>query len=107
MATIIDLLLVALVTIYIVDLSGFTNTFLDFVSGLLNKKVTQLKPFTCSLCMVWWVCLAFLLMSAKLSLPMVALSALLSFLSTPLAQLLIFVRESVLGIANKLLELWD
>lgn len=34
MKTIIDLLLVALVTIYIVDLSGFTDTFLDFVSGL-------------------------------------------------------------------------
>lgn len=107
MKTIIDLLLVALVTIYIVDLSGFTDTFLDFVSGLLNKKVTQLKPFTCSLCMVWWVCIVYLIVVGRFTLSLVAFSALLSFLSTPLAQLLIFVRESVLGIANKLLELWD
>ena len=107
MATIIDLLLVALVTIYIVDLSGFTDTFLDFVSGLMGRKVTQLKPFTCSLCMVWWVCIIYLIVVGRFTLSLVAFSALLSFLSTPLAQLLIFVRESVLGIANKLLELWD
>lgn len=107
MKTIIDLLLVALITIYIVDLSGFTDTILNFASGWYGRKVTEFKPFTCSLCMVWWVCIIYLIVVGQFSLPMVAVSALLSFLSNPIGQMLIFVRESILGLANKLLGLWD
>ena len=105
MKTIIDLILVALVTIYIVDLSGFTETLLKVISAYKGRKITELKPFTCSLCMVWWVCLAFLLMSAKLSLPMVAFIALLSFLSAPIGQLLILIREAFLKVITKLMDL--
>lgn len=105
MKTIIDLILVALVTIYIVDLSGFTETLLKVISAYKGRKITELKPFSCSLCMVWWVCLAFLLMSAKLSLPMVAFIALLSFLSAPIGQLLILIREAFLKVITKLMDL--
>lgn len=102
MQTIFDLILIALVVIYIVDLSGFSDTLLTFVSTWKGRRVTELKPFTCSLCMVWWVCLAYLLMSAKSSLPMVAVSALLSFLSAPIGQLLFLIREAFNSIINKI-----
>ena len=105
MKTIIDLILVAFITIYIVDLSGFTDTWLQFLSAYKDKRITELKPFSCSLCMVWWVCLAFLLMSAKLSLPMVAFIALLSFLSAPIGQFLVFLREGLNKVVNKLMNL--
>lgn len=105
MDTIIDLILVALVTIYIVDLSGFTDTWLKVLSAYKGRTIRELKPFSCSLCMVWWVCLVYLLVSGNLSLPMVAFSALLSFLSYPLGQLLILMREAFLNIINKLMEL--
>lgn len=105
MKTIIDLILVAFITIYIVDLSGFTDTWLEFLSAYKGKRITELKPFSCSLCMVWWVCLAFLLMSAKLSLPMVAFIALLSFLSAPIGQFLVFLREGLNKVVNKLMNL--
>lgn len=101
----IDLLLVAAITIYIVDLSGFSDTLLTFVSSWKGRRVTELKPFTCSLCMVWWVCLTFLLVSAKLSLSLVAYSALLSFLSFPIGQLLLFVREALNTAIQKLMDL--
>lgn len=101
----IDLLMVAVITIYIVDLSGFTETLLKVISAYKGRKITELKPFSCSLCMVWWVCLAFLLMSAKLSLPMVAFIALLSFLSAPIGQLLILIREAFLKVITKLMDL--
>lgn len=105
MKTIIDLILVALVTIYIVDLSGFTETLLKVISAYKGRKITELKPFSCSLCMVWWVCLIFLLVTGNLTLPMVAFSALLSFLSVPLGQLLILIREAFLKVINKLMDL--
>lgn len=105
MKAIIDIILVALVTIYIVDLSGFTETWLSFLSHYKGRKITELKPFSCSLCMVWWVCLIFLLVTGNLTLPMVAFSALLSFLSVPLGQLLILIREAFLKVINKLMDL--
>ena len=104
MKTIVELILVALVTIYVVDLSGFTDTWLKFLSAYKGRKITELKPFSCSLCMVWWVCIAFLLMSAKLTLPLVAFSALLSFLSIPMGQILVLLRELMLCIVNKLMS---
>ena len=104
MKAIVELILVALITIYVVDLSGFTDTWLKFLSAYKGRKITELKPFSCSLCMVWWVCIAFLLMSAKLTLPLVAFSALLSFLSIPMGQILVLLRELILYIVNKLMS---
>ena len=105
MKIIIDLILVAMVTIYIVDLSGFTDTWLKVLSHYKGRKIQELKPFSCSLCMVWWVCLIFLLVTGNLTLPMVAFTALLSFLSVPCGQLLILIREAFLKVITKLMDL--
>ena len=97
--------MVAVITIYIVDLSGFTETLLKVISAYKGRKITELKPFSCSLCMVWWVCLIFLLVTGNLTLPMVAFSALLSFLSVPLGQMMHLIRETILMVINKLQDL--
>lgn len=104
MKTIIDLILVALVTIYIVDLSGFTDTWLKVLSHYMGRKIQELKPFSCSLCMVWWVCLIFSLVTGECSIPVVAFIALLSFLSVPLGQLLMLIREVFLKVINKIMN---
>ena len=105
MKAIIDLILVALVTIYIVDLSGFTETWLSILSHYKNRKITELKPFSCSLCMVWWVCLIYAAIVGNLTIPVVALIALLSLLSVPFGQLLLLIREAFLKMINKLMDL--
>ena len=105
MKAIIDLILVALVTIYIVDLSGFTETLLKVISAYKGRKITELKPFTCSLCMVWWVCLIYAAIVGNLTIPVVALIALLSLLSVPAGQLLILIREAFLKVITKLMDL--
>ena len=101
----IDLLMVAVITIYIVDLSGFTETLLKVISAYKGRKITGLKPFSCSLCMVWWVCLIYAAIAGILTLPVVALIALLSLLSIPLGQLLMLIREAFLKAINKLMDL--
>lgn len=107
MKTIIDLILVAFITIYIVDLSGFTDSWRAALAKALRvKELKQLPPFDCSLCMVWWVCLIFLLVAGKCSIPMVAFSALLSLMSVPFGQLLILLREGFIKLVNKLMEVW-
>ena len=101
----IDLLMVAVITIYIVDLSGFTETLLKFISAYKGRKITELKPFSCSLCMVWWVCLIYAVIVGNLTIPVVALIALLSLLSVPCGQLLILIREAFLKVITKLMDL--
>lgn len=105
MKAIIDIILVALVTIYIVDLSGFTETLLKVISAYKGRKITELKPFSCSLCMVWWVCLIYAVIVGNLTIPVVALIALLSLLSVPLGQLLMLIRDAFLKVINKLMDL--
>ena len=104
MKAIVELVLVALITIYVVDLSGFTDTWLKFLSAYKGRKITELKPFSCSLCMVWWVCLAYLVITSQLTLSLVAFTALLSFLSIPMGQILVLLREVMLHLINKLMS---
>jgi hypothetical protein len=100
----IDLLLVALITIYIVDISGFTKSWRGWCANILHiSHLKPLPPFDCSLCMTWWVCLIYALCAGQLSLWTIAFSALLSHLSNPLGQGLIFIREWITRIFDKLM----
>lgn len=100
----IDLLLVALVTIYIVDISGFTESWRDALARWLKvANLRPLKPFDCGKCMTWWVCLIYAICVGRISLETVAFSALLSHLSIPIGTGLIFIREWINRIFDKLM----
>ena len=98
------LFLVALVTIYIVDISGFTESWRGFIMNRLHiSRMKDLPPFDCGKCMTWWVCLIYALCAGKFNLGTVAFSALLSHLSNPIQQALIFIREWITCKINKLM----
>ena len=104
MKTYIDMLMVAVITIYIVDLSGFTQSWRGLLARALHiKEMRSIKPFDCGLCMTWWVCLVYALVIGQLNLYTIAWSALLSFLSIPIGQVLIFIKEWVCWVINKLM----
>lgn len=101
-----DLLLVAAVTIYIVDLSGFTDAWRSALARRMHiaeSNLRPLKPFDCSLCMTWWVCLIYSAVLKQFSLPVIAYSALLSFLSVPIGQAILFIREWASWLIDKLM----
>ena len=106
MSIYIELLLLAAIVVYIVDLSGFKDTILSVASRFTARHgyppVKSLRPFTCSLCSVWWTCLAWAAIRGQFSLPLVAYSAALSFFSLTLYELLIFTREGVLFLLRKM-----
>ena len=100
----IDLLMVAFITIYIVDISGFTQSWRSLVATKLNiSRLRPLPPFDCGKCMTWWVCLIYALCTGQLSLPVIAYSALLSHLSNPIGEALIFIRECLTWLLNKIM----
>ena len=106
MSTYFELLLVAAIVVYIVDLSGFTQTWLGCLSKLLKGPVRQLRPFSCGQCMTWWCCLLWLLLRHQFTLPLVAYSAGLAFFSITVQNVLIFLREGLLFCLRKLNDLW-
>ena len=96
--------MVAVITIYIVDLSGFTQSWRGLLARILHiKEMRSIKPFDCGLCMTWWVCLIYALAIGQLNLYTIAWSALLSFLSVPIGQSLIFIKEWMCWVINKLM----
>lgn len=100
----IDLLLVALVTIYIVDISGFTESWRAGVARLLHVKALRpLPPFDCGTCMTWWACLIYSLCTGQLTLGTIAFAALMSLLSNPLGEAMIFIRETAILCINKIM----
>ena len=101
----IDLICLQVILVYIIDLSGATLSLKRWVSYLLTKGKIQstnfsLKPFTCSLCMMWWVGLLYLFYTNQLSLPTLLLVCMLSYLTTPTKDLLLNIRDILIKYAN-------
>lgn len=98
------LLLLSLVTIYIVDISGFTLSWREALSRWLKVSALRpLKPFDCGKCMTWWVCLIYPICTGDISLGTIAFAALLSHLSNPIGELMIFIREWMIHIIDRLM----
>lgn len=99
-----NMVLLAIVTIYIVDISGFTQSWRDALARWLKvSSVRPLPPFDCGKCMTFWVTLIYSIVCGQFTLWTLALSALMSFLAVPVGQLLILVREWVIWVTNKLM----
>lgn len=96
--------IVAAIVCYIVDISGFTEAWRSLLSRILKvKNLRPLPPFDCGQCMVFWVCLLYTILLDWLSLLSVAECALLSLLSVTIDAILLFVRESLLWLINKIM----
>lgn len=95
-----DLILVTLIVVYIVDLSGFTDSWLLALSNYKGHKVSQFKPFSCSQCMTWWVGIAYALCAGAFSLPVLAYIALLAWLAAPVAQLMNVIKDAIYRIID-------
>ena len=106
MSIYLSLLLLSCVVVYVVDLSGWTDTWLGWLSRFTTRHgyppVKKLRPFSCSLCMTWWICLLYAYLRNFFTLPVVAYIAGLSFLSITLRELFIFIRETLTNAIAKL-----
>lgn len=91
-----DILFLTLIVVFIVDASGFTDSWLDALSRWLKHRVNSFKPFSCSLCMTWWSGIVYLIVTGRFCLPLIAYVAGLAFLSGTISDLFIFIRETIL-----------
>lgn len=101
-----DYILITTIVVYIVDLSGFSDTLLDILSMYKGKRVQSFKPFTCSLCLSWWGLLVWSFVTG-VTLEKIALSALCSFMSYPICQILQLAQETIIAIIKRLYKWID
>lgn len=101
----INLLLLSALVIYIVDLSGFTESWKNFLWKHFKTNTRSMKPFDCSQCMTWWVGLIYLAFSGHFTLPYIVVVAALGFLSYTIGQIFIFMREGLNFLVDKLTSL--
>ena len=104
MNTYITITLAALTAVYIVDVSGFTDSWRAALARLLRVKALRpLPPLDCGKCMAFWTAVVTAAVLGQLNVKTVAFAALLSLLSLPAGQLMLFIRE---GLATLIGRLW-
>ena len=103
MSIYIQQLILAVVVIYVVDISGFTDSWRGALQRLLKvRELRPLKPFDCSLCMVWWVCLLYPIFAGEFDFVTLLFAAVLSLLSRTMYRACIFIIESLDWLLDKI-----
>ena len=102
---IINLLIITTIICFIVDLSGFIQEMEGILSKWLKFKVHIPKPFSCSLCLSFWINLIYLLIIHQFTLPYILIVSLLSFLSRNISGFMLWVRELLVKIETLLYKL--
>lgn len=101
----LDMALAALVAVYVVDVSGFTDSWRAALARLLRVKALRpLPPFDCGKCAAFWTAIVVALCAGQFTFATVAFAALLSLLSLPAGQIMIFIQESLCALADKLTQ---
>ena len=97
MSIYLELPLLAVVVVYVIDLSGFTTSWRGFLSRRIglrdDTELRPLPPFDCGKCMTFWACLLFAALTHRLDLPVLAFCSLLSMLSDTISGVLLFIHE--------------
>lgn len=101
------LLQVAVLVVFVIDLSGVVESIKGALSRWLGKKVSRLRPLDCSLCMVWWVTLLVALCLGELTLSVACWCGLLALMSKPLGDAIMFIREFFVKILDLLFRLLE
>ena len=113
MSVMLNLLFIAIVIVYTIDLSGFVD---EIVKRLYDKYVgvgdyhnviPKLKPLSCATCLNFWVGTIYIIAAGAFSFPMLAYVCMLSFLSSTIGDFLTLIKDALTKIINKLYELID
>lgn len=91
----VNLVLIAVIVVYIVDISGVMDSLKYGLSKWLNATVKRLKPFDCSLCMVWWAGVIYILAVDQFSLSTLCWVVILSMLSAQIGGMLHLLRDMI------------
>ena len=109
----INLLLIACIIVFIIDISGFVDEIVKRIYdkyikvGDYHTLLPKLKPFTCSLCSTFWIGLIYLLITSQFNILMIGYVCLLAFLTPIIGDIFILVKDALNKIINLIYKLID
>ena len=98
--TYLNLFYLAVVTVFVVDVSGVSQVLLRVVSAWTGRKWQHVRPFTCSLCMTWWLGLLCCAVWGCFDWPHVAFVAFMAFLTTSILDAMRLIKDTITRIIN-------
>ena len=107
MKCLVDILLLAAIIVFVVDLSGFTQTWKSWLGKWLGVQVGAVPPFDCSLCLTFWAGLIYLLATDNFTIPALAFLCMVAYCTTLIAEVLTALRELVSALVRYLWKLID
>ena len=104
---ILDLIFIWIVTVIVIDISGFIDSVKLGISKLLTKGKLpttdyRLKPIDCSFCMNFWTGLIYIICMGQFSLGLLAFILFLSTLTPILKDLINMVKDIFIFLMNKI-----
>ena len=108
----INLTLIAAIVVFIVDISGAVDSLKSGLKWILTKGKMknsdyQLKPLDCSLCMTFWSCIIYLLITNNFTLPYLAFVCLLACFSGIIKSSILLVEDILIKITQLIYKLLD
>ena len=101
------MLLLTITIVFVVDTSGFTDTWKGWLSRWLGCKVGRVRPFDCALCASFWGNIIYLLCNHSLTIPYLAFSAVLAAFTSQIGQFINLIRYAVETAINGIYKLLD
>lgn len=108
MNILIDVLLIALMTVFVIDISGFIDSVEKTLNRWLGTKTVHIpKPFSCSLCSTFWAGLLYLLITNNFTIIYMAYVCLMALLTPVYNNVLLMVRDAMIWIINNIYKIID
>lgn len=104
----INLLLLTTIMVFIIDLSGFTQSIqYALKKWLKTNKDIVIKPFMCSLCMTFWIGIIYALIMHSLTIPILAYITLLSFMTPVIRDIMKLIQDFIIAVINAIYNIFN
>lgn len=100
---ILDLMMIAIIICFVIDISGIIESIEWYLGKWLGGKVIIPKPFSCSLCMCFWMGLLWLLIQSQFTLFNVMVVCLIAAFSEQITNAIIILKQLIAKLEDKLI----
>lgn len=103
-------LYIAVIWVIILDLTDFMDNFKGFITALLTKGASRnsdysLKPFDCSLCMTFWTCVFFMLITRTFTIPNIMIVLIFAWCTPVIKDMMTIVQDLLTRAIMKINEI--
>lgn len=102
---ILDLLMISVIICFIIDISGIIENIEWYLGKWLGGKVIIPKPFSCSLCLTFWVGLIWLIVQGEVTLFNIMAVCLLSALTEQITNTITLFKQLIARLQDAIQDL--